>query len=205
MASARAMTRPSVGPARPSSELVAKPCLVLELGALLRPGGPPIVRLRWPGSPNAHRAFPHGCCASPAGQIHLPGCLATFLPVHPPGPFPLPLFLVLASFLLLPAWEQFATIGLPMSRGAVSQVRLRHRPGTVSAAKNLPFSFRAMSDHIAPAVGANRGNGLNSSFKAVKDVSFASGNQLKALVVFVPAHITTGHASSSQRRNVLNR
>lgn len=63
------------------------------------------------------------------------------------------------------------------------------------AAIEVTVDFSAMPDHATLAVLADWSHGLNGTFQAVKRVVLPGGNQLKGLVVVVPADFTPGHES----------
>jgi hypothetical protein len=50
-----------------------------------------------------------------------------------------------------------------------------------------------MSDYPAPAVETGRSQGMNRTFKAIKDVFFSADADFESLVIVVSASFTFGH------------
>jgi hypothetical protein len=63
----------------------------------------------------------------------------------------------------------------------------------VRTAEKAAADFNTVSDHFAFAVLANRSNGLDRAFKAVKRVSRARCNQIEALVIVVATNFAFCH------------
>jgi hypothetical protein len=53
-----------------------------------------------------------------------------------------------------------------------------------------------MSDDLAFTMAADRSQGMDRAFEAVKVVGLAGHHYLESLVIIVPAHLTSGHLSS---------
>jgi len=65
--------------------------------------------------------------------------------------------------------------------------------GAMDAAINLVTSFDAVTDYLAIAVGTGRRQHVNRAFEAVKGLPLSGRDNLKRLVVIVPANIAFSH------------
>ncbi len=61
------------------------------------------------------------------------------------------------------------------------------------ATEDLPFSFHAMSDHLAAAVRTGGGKRVNRALEAVEDMTLPLGRHFEALVVIISADFTFRH------------
>ena len=65
--------------------------------------------------------------------------------------------------------------------------------GAVGTAKHRPVRFASVSDDLAAAMAAGRGELVNRALEAVEDVSFAGGDHLERLMIVVAADFTLSH------------
>jgi hypothetical protein len=65
--------------------------------------------------------------------------------------------------------------------------------GTIGAAEHLRTSFNPMPDDTAATVRARWSQLMDCAFKAVEHVRLPLSEDLKALVVIVPAYFALGH------------
>jgi hypothetical protein len=63
----------------------------------------------------------------------------------------------------------------------------------MSAAVDSLVLLRTMPNYPAPAVWASWGQGMNCTFKTIKDMRFSSDADFESLVVVVSASFTFGH------------
>ena len=61
------------------------------------------------------------------------------------------------------------------------------------AAEKLSIRFRAVADHLAPAVRALRRERVDGTFKRVEIVRLATDDDLHRLVVIIPAGFASWH------------
>src|SRR5215472_14403488 len=78
----------------------------------------------------------------------------------------------------------------------IAHVSRGGEPRAVSTAEEAPADFHAMSDHLALAMLANRGDSLNRAFEAVERMLVPGRNQFKSFVVVVTANFTRRHFAS---------
>jgi GTP 3',8-cyclase len=76
----------------------------------------------------------------------------------------------------------------------VAQSLLALSARTVGAAEEPAVGFDTVSDHLAPAVLANRCQRVDRALEAIEDVYCAGGMHLEAHPVVIAANLTGGHA-----------
>src|ERR687898_2716223 len=87
--------------------------------------------------------------------------------------------------------------GAPL--GAVLKLHDAGLARAMGAAVHRPVRLHAMADHLAPAVRALRGHGVNRALERIEHVRLAADPDLERLVVLVTAHLALRHCATSDQ------